>query len=156
MALVWVSHDQPLPEFQKGGCLDMEKVCDFATLIRKKTVAVFCDQDGDMLEPMLLPQCFIFPSVEPLNSMIPLRPAGIDRNAAESCFLATQRGLKIGDVKLISHRWATDAYCTFMYNWRNWAVIICTWQIAIIRGNPLLTQYQKILLMEDIPYHLDV
>ena len=77
-------------------------------LNRKKTVAVFCDQDGDMLEPMLLPQCFIFPSVEPLNSMIPLRPAGIDRNAAESCFLATQRGLKIGDVELISHRWATD------------------------------------------------
>ena len=31
-ALVWVNHDQPLPEFQKGGCLDMEKVCDFATL----------------------------------------------------------------------------------------------------------------------------
>ena len=30
-ALVWVNHDQPLPEFQKGGCLDMEKVCDFAT-----------------------------------------------------------------------------------------------------------------------------
>ena len=75
--------------------MNIERVRDFPTSRLEKTVAVFCDQDGEMLEPMLLPQCFIFPSVEPLNSTILFRPAGIDRNATESCFLAkdtTQRG----------------------------------------------------------------